>query len=91
MKLDCKIPSVVSNRKISVIIGFAVTLLVIIDLLVTSQILPYISDTEMVIFILTILVGYGLDSWVLLGYTKRISKEIRAKSSFINSMHWSTV
>jgi hypothetical protein len=89
MKLDVKIPSIVSNRKISVIVGFVVTLLVIIDLLMTRQILPYTSDTEAVMFILTVFVGYGLGSWVLLGYTKRVSKEIRAKSSFINSMHWS--
>jgi len=68
-----------------------VTLLGIIDSLMTRQILPYISDTETVIFILTIFVGYGLGLWVLLGDTKRISKEIRAKSSFINSMHWSTM
>jgi positive regulator of sigma E activity len=79
MKLDVKIPGIVSKRKISVIVGFAVTLLGIIDLLMTRQILPYISDTETVIFIPTIFVGYGLGLWVLLGYTKRISKEIRVK------------
>jgi hypothetical protein len=90
MKLDVRrISSTISNRKISVIVGTVVTLLVIIDLLMTRQILPYTSDTEAVMFILTVFVGYGLGSWVLLGCTRRVSKEIRAKSSFINSMHWS--
>ena len=42
-------------------------------------------------FILTVIIGYGIGSWVPLGYTKKVSKEIRAKSSFINSMHWTVM
>ena len=43
---------------------------------------------EAIIFILTIIVGYGIGSWILLEYTKRVSKDIRAKLRYINLMHW---
>jgi hypothetical protein len=88
MKLDVRIPNIISNRKISVVAGAVITFLVTIDLLMSRQILSYTNDTEVVMFILTVIVGFGVGSWVLLGYTKRVSKEIRAKSSFINSIHW---
>jgi hypothetical protein len=88
MKFHVSISGILSNRKISVAIAAVVIFLVIIDLLMTRQILPYTNYTETVMFILTVIVGYGIGSWILLGYTKSVSKEIRAKSSFINSMHW---
>jgi len=88
MNFGVSISGILSNRKISVAIAAVVIFLVIIDLLMTRQILPYTNYTEEVMFILTVIVGYGIGSWVLLGYTKSVSKEIRAKSSFINSMHW---
>jgi hypothetical protein len=79
------------DKKIPVIVGLVVTFLVIVDLLMTRQILPYTNHTELLMFILTVIIGYGIGSWVLLGYTKKVSKEIRAKSSFINSMHWTVM
>jgi hypothetical protein len=88
MKLGVKIPNIIFDRKISVIVGALAIFLVSIDLLMSRQILPYTNETEVVMFILTVIIGYGIGSWVLLGYTKRVSKEIRAKSSFVNSMHW---
>jgi hypothetical protein len=81
--------SIVSNRKIPVVTGAVVILLVIIDLLMTRQILPYNNDTEFIMFILTVTIGYGIGSFMLLKYTGRISKEIRNKSHFINLIHWS--
>jgi hypothetical protein len=50
--------------------------------------LPSYRNIEIVIFILTVTIGYGIGSWILLGYIGRVSKEIRAKSGFINLMHW---
>lgn len=78
----------VINRKVSVLVGIAIILLVIVDLLMTRQILSYNNDMEAIMFILTIIIGYGIGSWILLGYAKRVSAEIRAKSRFINLMHW---
>jgi hypothetical protein len=74
--------------KVAVSVGIAIIFLVIIDLLVTRQILPNYRPVEIILFILTVVVGYGLGSWILLWYTKRVSKEIRARSRFINLMHW---
>lgn len=88
MKLSMKTPRIVFDRKVAVVVGALVVLLVSIDLLMSRQILSYTNETELVMFILTVFVGYGIGSWILLGYTKKISKEIRAKSSFVNSMHW---
>ena len=80
MKLNERIP-IAASRKISVAIGTGVIFLVIIELLMTRQILPYTNDMEVFVFILTVLIAYGIGSWVLLGYTREISKEFRAKAS----------
>lgn len=39
-------------------------------------------------FILTVVIGYGIGSWILLEYIRQVSKEVRAKSLFINLIHW---
>jgi hypothetical protein len=83
-----RVNRIVTSRKVAIATGAAIILIVIIDLLMTRQILPYYNDTEAIMFILTLGVGYGLGSWILLGYVKRVSKEIRAKSRFINLMDW---
>ncbi|HZB73615.1 MAG TPA: hypothetical protein VE378_02620, partial [Nitrososphaeraceae archaeon] len=74
--------------KVVVSVGIAIIFLVIIDLLVTRQILPNYRPIEVIFFILTVVIGYGFGSWILLWYTKRVSKEIRSRSRFINLMHW---
>ena len=79
------------NRKIPVIIGIIIIFIVIIDLLMTRQILPYTNDMETLMFILTVIIGYGVGSWLLLGYITQVSKEIRAKSLSINIMHWTVI
>ena len=76
------------SRKAAVLVGIAIIFLVIIDLLVTRQVLPAYKDIEVILFVLTVTIGYGIGSWILLGYTKRVSTEIRAKSRFINVMFW---
>jgi hypothetical protein len=82
------ITQLVTSRKVAVATGIAIIFLVIIDLLTTRQVLPAYSYVEAILFILTIIIGYGIGSWVLLGYTNQVSKEIRAKSRFINVIHW---
>ncbi len=81
--------SILSNRKIPIITGAIVILLVIIDLLMTRQILPYSNDSEFIMLILTVVIGYGIGSFILLRYTGGVSREIRDKSRFINLIHWS--
>ena len=51
------------NRKLPVIIGIIIIFIVIIDLLMTRQVLPYTDDMETLMFILTVIIGYGVGSW----------------------------
>jgi signal transduction histidine kinase len=57
----------------------------------TRQLLPYNDTSETLMFILTMSIGYGIGSLILLEYAHRVSKEIRSKSHFINIMHWSVI
>jgi hypothetical protein len=82
---------IILNRKLTVVTGAVIISIVIIDLLMTRQILPYTDSMEVIMFILTIAIGYGIGSWILLRYTTQISKKIRAKSRFINIMHWTVI
>jgi hypothetical protein len=77
-----------TDRKIPIVTGSVIIFLVIIDLLMTRQILAYSNDTGLIMFVLTIVVGYGIGSWILLRYTGQVSQEIRSKSRFINLMYW---
>ena len=76
-----------SKTKQAIITAAIVTALVTIDLLATRQVIPVDSFSEPVIFILTVVVGYGIGSWVLFVYTSQITKEIRQKSPLIKWMH----
>ena len=78
----------VRSRKVAVITACVVIILVVVDLLMTRQILPYNNTSETVMFILTVVVAYGVGSWILLGYTKQAISGLRAKSHFINIMYW---
>jgi hypothetical protein len=78
---------ILSTTRISIIVSAVIIVLTILDLLMTRQLLPYDNATEMMMFALTVAIGYGLGSWILLGYTSRISKELRTKSSLIKTMH----
>ena len=57
----------------------------------TRQILPYgtasASVVEFVLFVLTVVIGYGIGTWAVIGYTGKISKELRTKSRLINIMY----
>ena len=48
------------NRKIPVITGIIIIFIIIIDLLMTRQVLSYTDEMEVIMFILTVVIGYGL-------------------------------
>ena len=83
--------STYTARKICISIASVIIILVILDLLMTRQILPYgtasASIVEIVLFVLTVVIGYGLGTWAVIGYTGKISKELRIRSRLINSMY----
>src|SRR5215831_6882129 len=98
MKIVSKLPIVmrklipatfsISSRHIPILAGAIIILLIIFDLLATRQIM-YLNNTgEMVLFALTVIVGYGVCSWILLEYTRRITANLRSKSRLANTMHW---
>jgi signal transduction histidine kinase len=78
-------------RKTSVSIAAIIIILIILDLLMTRQILPYgtasASIVEIALFVLTVIIGYGIGTWVIIGYTGKISKELRTKARLINTMY----
>jgi nitrogen-specific signal transduction histidine kinase len=78
-------------RKAPIAIGISIILLVIVDLLMTRQLLPYNGTTEGLMFVLTMSIGYGIGSIILLEYAHNVSREIRSKSKFSNIMHWSVI
>jgi hypothetical protein len=78
----------VRSRKVAVITACVVIFLVVVNLLMTRQIVPYNNTSETVMFILTVVVAYGVGSWILLGYTKQAISGLGAKSHFINIMYW---
>ena len=75
-----------NNRKVSIVTAAVIIILVILDLLTTRQILYFGNTSEIVLFILTAGIGYGIGSWILLGFTKHITKDLRSKSLLINIM-----
>ena len=78
-------------RKAPIAIGISIILLVIVDLLMTRQLLPYNDTSEYFMFILTMSIGYGIGSIILLEYAHHVCKEIRSKSRFSDIMHWSVI
>jgi signal transduction histidine kinase len=80
-----------NNRKIPIVTGTAIILIVIIDLLMSRQLLSYDNTTSTLMYILTLSGGYVVGSWILLEYSHNISKEIRKKSIFSNLMHWTVI
>lgn len=82
-----KVSRILTGRKAVVVIDIIMVLLAIIALLMTRQILPRGKEAEDLMFVLTVIVGYGVGSPILFAFTKRISKEIRSRSSFFNIVH----
>src|SRR6476659_513358 len=78
-----------SKTRLAIIIAAIVTALVTIDLLATRQVIPVDSFSEPIIFILTVVIGYGIGSWVFFVYTSQTTKEVRQKSPLIKWIHLS--
>jgi hypothetical protein len=83
--------AITNNRKVSIAIAAVTIVLIIIALLMTRQLLPYDNNSETAVFLLTVVIGYGFGSWILLGFAKRITTGLRSKSPFINIMNLSVI
>ncbi len=78
-----------SVSRLPIFAAVAIIVLAILALLITRQIIFFDDHLQTIVFLLIVLFGYGIGSWILLGYVKRVSSELRKKSSFINKMHLS--
>ena len=79
------------NRKLAIVVAGIIIILVILDLFTTRQILYLNNASQIVLFILTAGIGYGIGSWILLGFTAYITKDLRAKSRLIQGMHTTVI
>ena len=86
-RLNLLVP-VTNNRKVAISTAILLTVLLITDLLSTRQILYPSGSSQTILFILIVIIGFGICSWILLEYTRRITKDLRAKSPLVNVMHW---
>jgi hypothetical protein len=71
-------------RKVSISASIAITIILIVDTLTTRQILPYNNTSGLLLFVLNIAIAYGIGSWILFRYIKRISEEVITSKSFVN-------
>jgi signal transduction histidine kinase len=71
--------------------GISIIIIVIIDLLMTRQLLNYDSGSGNIMFICTIMIGYALGSFILLRFAHNVSNDLRKKSRISYAMHWSVV
>jgi hypothetical protein len=76
--------SLLYYRKISIFVSLAMTIILILDTLTTRQILPYNTTSGSLLFILNIIIAYGIGSWVLFHYVKKISEVVIASKSFVD-------
>jgi hypothetical protein len=83
--------SIVSSRKVAIYTAVVVTIIAIFGLLMTRQILFFNVTMEAIIFLITVVIAYGVGSWILLGYTRHITKELRSKSRFISIMQLAVI
>ena len=79
--------SLLTSRQVSICTA-AIIVLIIVDLFATRQIVYLDNTSEIILFTLTVVIGYGLGSWILLEYTRRVTADLRSKSLLINTTHW---
>jgi hypothetical protein len=80
--------SVLATRRVAICTAAAIIVLIIVDLFATRQIIYLDNTSEIILFTLTVIIGYGLGSWILLEYTRRVTADLRSKSLLINTTHW---
>ncbi|MGD9533942.1 MAG: ATP-binding protein [Candidatus Nitrosocosmicus sp.] len=79
------------QNRLPFFVGISMIIIVIVDLLMTRQLLSYDPTTGRIMFVLTIIVGYGFGTYVLLVFAHHVSKGLRQKSRLSSSIHWSVI
>lgn len=76
------------DNKLPLIFGISMIATVIIDLLMTRQLISYDSLSANFMFLITVFLGYGFGSYFLLLFAHRTSRELRQKSSLNSFVHF---
>jgi hypothetical protein len=81
------------NRRVAVATAIVITTLLIVDLLATRQILFFESTWQSIIFVLTIVVAYGIGSLILLTYVRktRTTELVEKRNHFMNIIYFGVV
>ncbi|MGH9977805.1 MAG: hypothetical protein ACRD8Z_18510, partial [Nitrososphaeraceae archaeon] len=85
---DTVFDSPVTVRKMAISVAAVLVALAVFALLTTRQIIFFDNNLQTLLFLLVIILGFGVGSWILLEYAKRTSSALRAKSRSINRIHW---
>jgi hypothetical protein len=82
-----------ANRRVSIVIAIVITTLLIVDLLATRQILFFDNTWQTIIFVLTIVVAYGIGSLILLTYTRKVRavELVEKRNHFMNIMYFGVI
>jgi hypothetical protein len=81
------------NRRVAIATAVVITTLLIVDLLATRQILFFESTWQSIIFVLTIVVAYGIGSLILLIYVRktRTTEFVEKRNHFMNIIYFGVV
>jgi hypothetical protein len=82
-----------ASRRVSVAIAVVIATLITIDLLATRQILFFDNTWQTIIFVLTVVVAYGIGSLILLIYTRkmRIIELVEKRNHFMKIIYFGVV
>jgi hypothetical protein len=80
--------AILNGRQVTICTAAAIIILIIVDLFATRQIIYLDNKSEIILFALAVIIGYGLGSWILLGYARRVTADLRSRSMLINTTHW---
>src|SRR3712207_6598502 len=76
----------VTSRKASIVVSAIIIILLSVILFsVRQNILTYDNTLETVYFVLTVVIAYGIGSWLLLGYVKQTSRTARGAATTPNT------
>src|ERR687894_3283073 len=78
----------VTSRRASIAVSAVIiTLLSLILFSVRQNILTYDNTLETIYFVLTVVLAYGIGSWLLLGYVRQTTRKETAVTATGSKMH----
>jgi hypothetical protein len=77
-----------TNRKATIILTWILVGVLSLDLLSSRQTtLQFDANLETIYLVITVVIGWGIASWLFLGYTTKATAHFRKKSKLLSFMH----